>query len=119
MNIALWVVQGLLAFVFLMSGQMKVFSYGKYKAMTGAHAPSKGLTAFIGISELAGAIGVVLPWATGVLPILTPIAAAALAVVMVLSLGFHAMYKDPAGKYVPALVLLVLSVVVAYGRFAL
>jgi uncharacterized membrane protein YphA (DoxX/SURF4 family) len=119
MNITLWVAQGLLAFAFFMSGQMKVFSYRKYQAMAGPHAPSKGLTAFIGISEMAGALGVLLPRATGVWPILTPVAAAALAVVMVLGLGFHAMHKDPPGKFVPALVLLLLSLFVAYGRLAL
>jgi hypothetical protein len=38
---------------------------------------------------------------------------------MILGLGFHAQHKDPAGKFVPALVLLVLSLIVAYERFVL
>jgi uncharacterized membrane protein YphA (DoxX/SURF4 family) len=116
MNIALWVVQGLLAAAFLMAGQMKVFSYEKYRAMAGPHTPSRGLVRFIGLSEIAGALGLILPLATGVLPFLTPVAAAALAVVMVLALGFHAKHKDPMGKMVPPLVLLALSVFVAWGR---
>lgn len=116
MNIALWVVQGLLAAAFLMAGQMKVFSYEKYKAMLGPHTPSKGMVFFIGLSEMAGALGTVLPWATGILPVLTPVAAAALALVMVLALGFHALHKDPAGQFVPGLVLLALSLFVAWGR---
>lgn len=116
MNILLWVVQGLLAAAFLMAGQMKVFSYEKYKAMGGPNTPSRGLVRFIGLSEIAGASGVILPLATGVLTFLTPIAAVALAIVMVLALGFHAMHKDPIGKLAPALVLLALSVFVAWGR---
>ena len=119
MNIALWIVQGLLAAAFLMSGQMKVFSYEKYKAMVGPHTPSKGVVRFIGLSEIAGALGLILPLATGVLPFLTPVAAAALAVVMVLALGFHAMHKDPVGKLTPVLVLLALSVFVAWGRMGI
>ncbi len=116
MNIALWVVQSLLAAAFIMAGQVKVFSYEKYKVMGGPHTPSKGMVLFIGLSELAGAVGLILPLATGILPVLTPVAAAALAVVMVLALGFHAMHKDPAGKFIPSLVLLVLSLFVAWGR---
>jgi uncharacterized membrane protein YphA (DoxX/SURF4 family) len=117
MNIALWVLQGLLAVLFLMIGSMKVFNYEKFKAQAGKDAPSKGLTAFIGASEIAGALGLVLPWATGVLPILTPIAAAALALVMVLALGHHLRLGHPFSKLVPALVFLVLSGLIAWGRF--
>ena len=117
MNIALWVVQGLLALGFGMIGSMKVFNYEKFKAQAGKDVPSKGLTTFIGLSELAGAVGVVLPWATGVFPILTPVAASALALVMVLALGHHAQNKHAFGKRIPALVFLVLSLFVAWGRF--
>jgi len=116
MNIALWVLQALLAGLFLMAGSMKVLSYEKYKAQSGPHAVSKGLAAFIGTSEIAGALGLVLPWATGVLPLLTPVAAFALAVVMTLGVGFHIRVKDPALKAAPALVLLALSLVVGLGR---
>ena len=117
MNIALWVLQGLVALLFLMIGSMKVFNYEKFKAQAGKDVPSKGLTAFIGVSEIAGALGLILPWATGVLPVLTPIAAAALAVVMVLALGHHLQHKHPFSKLVPALVFLVLSGLIAVGRF--
>jgi uncharacterized membrane protein YphA (DoxX/SURF4 family) len=117
MNITLWVLQGLLAALFLMVGSMKVFNYKKFKTQSGKDTPSKGLTAFIGISEIAGALGLVLPWATGVLPVLTPVAAAALALVMILGVGFHLQHKHPLSKAVPALVLFVLSTLVALGRF--
>jgi len=117
MNIVLWVLQGLLAVLFLMIGSMKVFNYEKFKAQAGKDVPSKGLTAFIGISEIAGALGLVLPWATGVWPVLTPVAAAALVVVMVLAVGHHLQHKHPISKAVPALVFLVLSGLVALDRF--
>ena len=72
MNLALWVVQGLLAMAFLAAGGMKVFAYEKYKAMSEKNGPSgltRGLITFIGIAELAGAIGVVLPMAVNVAPV--------------------------------------------------
>ena len=117
MNIALWVLQGLLAFAFGMAGNMKAFSYEKFKKQAGAHAPSKNLALFIGLCEIAGAIGLIIPWATGVVPVLTPVAASALALVMILGVGYHLQLKDPFSKAVPALVLFFLSVLVAAGRF--
>ncbi len=116
MNIALWVVQGLVAALFLLAGSMKLFAYEKYKVQGGQNAPSRGLAAFIGTSELAGAIGLVLPWATGVVPILTPIAAFALALVMVLAVGHHIQHKDPPSKAALPVVLLVLTLLIGLGR---
>ena len=64
---ALWIVQGLLAFAFIAAGAMKLFAHEKYKAMSGKqNRPSgltRGLISFIGVAELAGAIGIVLPLA--------------------------------------------------------
>jgi uncharacterized membrane protein len=116
MNIALWLLQGLLAALFLAAGSMKVFAYEKYKAQAGERATSKNVTAFIGVSEIAGALGLIVPWATGLLPVLTPVAAGALGIVMVLAVVHHAQHRDPFGKMVPALALLVSSVFVAWGR---
>lgn len=116
MNIALWVVQILLAFMFLYAGGIKVFAYEKYKAMISKHGDSglsHSLTAFIGVSELAGALGLILPMASGVAPFLTPVAAAGLAVIMILATAYHLRRKEP---FVTPLALLVLSLVVAVGR---
>jgi uncharacterized membrane protein len=117
MNIALWVLQGFLAFAFVMAGSMKAFVYEKFKKQNGQDVPAKGLALFIGLSEIAGAVGLILPWATGVVPVLTPVAASALALVMVLGVGHHLKHGHPFSKAIPALVLLVLSVLVAVGRF--
>lgn len=119
MNVALWIVQGVLSAAFLMSGGMKLFAYEKYRRQAEAHSPgegpgvSKGLTTFIGISELAGALGLILPLATHTAPILTSLAALGLAIIMILAIGFHMGRKEPA---TPAVVLLVLAVVVTVGR---
>jgi uncharacterized membrane protein YphA (DoxX/SURF4 family) len=119
-NIGLWVAQAVLALGFLMAGGMKVFGYEKYKEMSdrssGKPGLSKGLVTFIGVSELAGAAGVILPMATGIMPRLTPIAAASLGFVMLLALGHHIQRKDPFAQMGGAIVLLALSVFVAYGR---
>src|ERR1700693_1405840 len=118
MNIALWIVQAVLAFAFAAAGSMKVFAYEKYKAMSEKSGPTdlkRELVMFIGLSELAGAIGIVLPMAAMVAPWLSPIAAAGLATVMLLAVIYHLRrHESPA---VPAgLFLLALFVVV--GRFS-
>ena len=119
MNLALWIAQGLLSAAFLMAGGMKVFAYEKYRKQAEAQSPakgpgiSKGLTTFIGISELAGALGLIVPLATHTAPILTPLAALGLAIIMILAVGFHLRRKEPATA---AAVLLILSVFVTVGR---
>ena len=70
----------------------------------------------IGIAELLGAIGLIAPQLTGILPVLTPIAAVCLAIIMVLA----AIYHFRKGEYQAIgfnTVLLVVALVVAYVRF--
>lgn len=92
LNIALWAAQILLALFFGAVGLMKTMTpldeLAKTIPLAAAHP---ALTRFIGISELAGALGLLLPAWTRILPVLTPIAGIALAVVMVLATGYHAM----------------------------
>src|SRR5579862_6283214 len=92
MNLVLWITQAVLAFAFLMAGGMKVFAYEKYRAATDRKKPSglsHGLVTFIGIAELAGAIGVIVPMAANVAPWLSAWAAAGLALIMLLATGYH------------------------------
>jgi len=117
MNIALWVVQAVLALAFIAAGSMKVFAYEKYKAMSEKNGPmdlKRGLVTFIGLSELAGAIGIILPMAANVAPWLSPIAALGLAMVMLLAVFYHLRYHEspavPAGLFA-------LALFVAVGRF--
>jgi uncharacterized membrane protein YphA (DoxX/SURF4 family) len=120
MNIALWTVQGLLSLVFLASGGMKVFAFEKYRLMSEKKYPqhgfglSKGLVTFIGVSELAGSLGLILPMATGTAPALTTWAAIGLATIMLLASLFHLRrHESP----LPTIVLLALAVFVAVGRW--
>ena len=120
MNTVLWILQGLLAFVFVASGGMKVVrTKAQLKAMPQmgwADDFSEPQIKAIGLVEVIGAVGLVLPWALGILPILTPIAAAGLAVIMGGAAATHLRRKEPA---VPPMVLAVLAAGVAIGRFVL
>lgn len=117
LNVGLWVVQGLLALVFLMSGGMKLtapIATLIAQGMTWAEG-REWLPRFIGASEVLGAIGLILPAATRIMPKLTGVAAAALALVMVLALGTHVAMGDLAHAP-PSVVLGALAAFVAWGR---
>jgi uncharacterized membrane protein YphA (DoxX/SURF4 family) len=118
MNVALWIVQGLLAFAFIAAGGMKVFAYEKYKAMSekknGSTGPSRGLITFIGMAEIAGSLGIVLPMATNIAPWLSPWAAIGLAIIMLLAIGFHVRRHESVA--VPVILFLLAGFVV-FGRF--
>lgn len=117
MNTALWIVQGLLAAMFLMAGSMKALQYEKAKEkLPWVKDVSRNLVSFIGFSELLGAIGLIVPQATSIFPILTPIAAVGIAMIMLLASGFHAKRKEMPGV-ITNIVFLSLAVFVAYGRF--
>src|SRR4051794_12650799 len=95
MNIALWIVQVLLAGMFLMAGAMKAFQYQRAKAsLPWVKDAPRGLVTFMGISELLGGLGLLLPAITGILSWLTPLAGAGLALVMILAIGFHASRRE-------------------------
>jgi hypothetical protein len=117
MNIALWVLQGLLAFIMLAAGGMKVASpKAKLTAnprMAWANDFSETQIKLIGLAEVLGGIGLIVPWATHILPILTPTAAACLAVIMLGAAATHIKRKEPPAPAVLAL----LCVGVAVGRF--
>src|SRR2546429_3540036 len=120
MNIDLWVVQAVLALAFIAAGSMKVFGYEKYKAMSEKNGPmdlKRGLVTFIGLAELAGAIGVVLPKAANVAPWLSPIAALGLATVMLLAVLYHLRRHEPPA--VPATIFFLALFVAGGGVFSL
>ena len=94
MNLALWIVTGLLAIVYLFAGAVKT----------------------IGVLEILGAAGLVLPAALGVAPMLTPLAAAGLAVLMVGAV-FTRIRRHEVKPMVADLVYLALAAFVAWGHF--
>lgn len=116
MNIALWIVQAVLAFLFLSVGVVKVIRQEQARARTKwmADVSPKMLT-FIGVCEMLGAVGIILPALTGILRWLTPLGAAGLALMMLLAMGFHARrgeYREMASVFV----IFLLAAFVAYGR---
>ena len=119
MNVALWIVQGLLAFAFIAAGAMKLFAYEKYKAMSekknGPTGLTRGLVTFIGVAEIAGSLGIVLPMATNIAPSLSPWAAVGLSTIMLLAIGFHVRRHE--SPVVPV-ILFLLAVFVVFGRFS-
>ena len=83
MNILLWVVQILLALLFLMSGVMKFIMSAEDMAKDAPTPLPYAFILFIGACEILGAIGLVVPWATGIKPWLTPLAAVLLIIIMI------------------------------------
>jgi len=118
MDIALWTVQILLALAFLGAGIMKSTQpKEKFAAnMAWVEDFSPGTIRLIGVAELLGALGLILPAVTGLAPILVPLAATGLAVIMIGAAITHARRKEPQ-MIVVNVVLLLLAVFVAWGRF--
>ena len=118
MNIVLWICAGLLAAMFLMAGVMKI-AMPKEKllpTMKWAESWSVPQLRALGTVEVLGAIGLILPRALHIAAVLTPVAAVGCAIVMAGAVVTHVRMKDYMGTGMPV-VLLVLAVVVAAGRF--
>jgi hypothetical protein len=113
MNVALWCVQGLLALVFLAAGGMKLAIPVEDLA---AQMPLPGrFIQFIGLAEVLGALGLVLPGLLRIRPGLTPLAAAGLAIIMAGAVAVTLATMDPVLALIP-LVLGLLAAFVAHGR---
>src|SRR5215213_5227342 len=120
LGIALWVAQGLLAVAFLAAGATKLAQPKEKlaKNMAWVEDFSQPAVRLIGAVEVLGAIGVVLPALTGVLPWLTPLAALGLVLTMIGAALTHRRRKEY-GNIAMNAVLLVLAAFVVYGRFFL
>lgn len=117
MNIALWIVQVILGLAFLMFGSMKTFQYEKAKeSLPWVKDSSKTLVTSIGLVEILGGLGLILPYAIGIAPILTPIAALGIGLVMILAAGLHVKRKESQAIGMN-IILLALAIFVAVGRF--
>ena len=119
MNLALWIAQGLLAAIFLGSGSVKI-SMSKEKLIASGQTgvapfplPVIRLTA---ACELLAALGLLLPRLTGIAPILTPIAALGLVVVMIGATASHLSLREPLQAGATTLILLI-CLFTAVGRF--
>jgi uncharacterized membrane protein YphA (DoxX/SURF4 family) len=114
LSIALWIVQGLLAAAFLMAGGMKLLISAAELAKQSEI--SLALVRFIGVAEVAGALGMILPSATRIMPKLTPVAAIGLLIVMVLATALH-ISRGEMSHLPPPLALGSMAAFVAWGRF--
>jgi len=116
-NIAIWVAQVLGAAAFIMSGVMKTMTpIPELSAMMPwAGEYSVAFVRFIGVVDLAGGLGLLLPSLTRIMPRLTVIAAAACVLLQVLAIGFHAMRGEFEILPVNA-VYIALALIVLWGR---
>jgi len=118
MEIALWIVQVLLALAFGLAGAVK-FTQPKEKLaprMKWVEDFAPAIIKAIGAVEVLGALGLILPALTGILPILTPLAAVGLVLTMIGASLTHLRLREYPGIAVNV-VLLALAAFVAYGRF--
>lgn len=119
MNIVLWVIAGVLAAAFLAAGVMKLGQPKEKLAASGmgwTESFSSGAVKTIGVLELLAAIGLILPALLHIAPILVPLAALGLVLIMIGAIVTHARRKE--NQMIGAnVVLLILAAVVVWGRF--
>jgi len=118
-NISLWIIAGLLAAVFLASGALKLARTREQLAASGfgfAEDFGAGAVKAIGAIEVLAGAGLVLPAALDIAPVLVPLAAVGVMVVMVGAIVTHLRRREARTIAVPV-VLLALAVLVAWGRF--
>ena len=113
-NVTLWVIQGLLAALFLFAGSMKLIL--PIEAMAGPVSLPGWFLRFIGVAEVTGAIGLILPWLTRIQPRLTPMAASGLVIIMSGATAITVIGAPAATAAVPFVVGL-LAATVAYSRW--
>ncbi|WET50791.1 DoxX family protein [Chryseobacterium indologenes] len=117
LNIALWVVQVFVGLGFLIAGVMKttqpIEELGK--SLPWVTQVSAGLVRFVGISELLGGLGVLLPSILRIKPNLTPLAALGLVVIMVLAFIFHVVKAEYSVLMIP-LIMGALAYFIYWGR---
>jgi uncharacterized membrane protein YphA (DoxX/SURF4 family) len=119
MNLALWIIAIVLAVGFVASGLLKIVRTKEQLVASGfgwAQDYSPSTIRLIGFAEILGAIGLILPAALHIAPILVPLAAVGLALVMAGAAVVHARRTEWPFIAVNA-VLLALAVIVAWGRF--
>jgi hypothetical protein len=119
-NILLWVLQAALALLYLAGGAYKVFSCDELAKQFSAL--SRGGWRALGVLEMLGAVLLIVPAAANWMPVLTPLAAAVLAMETLAFAGLYARYSlklTVENPLVWAVVMGLLTAFVAYGRYVL
>ena len=115
-NTRLWVVQGLLAVLFLLAGVPKLIMSPEQMAAPGPIQLPVLFIRFIGVCEILGAIGMILPGLTGITPGLTPLGAAGLVVIMIGATVTN-IVDGPAPFAILTAILGLMAVYVVYARW--
>jgi hypothetical protein len=119
MNVLLWVLQGVLAWFCIAGGAFQIFKFEQLqKTAASMRALPRGLWAFLGAVSCLAGVGLIVPGAIDMLPILTPVAAVIVAAESALISAFYVRYGDrPPLTYSVAMT--VLGAFIAFGRFVL
>lgn len=119
MNMLLWILAFLLAAVFIGSGLAKLLTPREQQIDRTPYAEDfpHSVILGIGVLEVLGAVGLILPALTGVATILVALSAAGLAITMVFAALVHIRRGDGFTAALPSIVLAILSVFVAWSRF--
>lgn len=117
LHITVWILQIFMGLMFLIVGGMKAFSPLESLPPEMAWAlENPNLVRFVGISQLLGAIGLIVPSLLRIKPFLTPLAALGFATIMILAIGFHAMRSEM--EAIPTnIVLLLVFAFIAWARW--
>ncbi len=118
MKYVLWALQVLLGLAFIAAGFMKIVTPAAnlVEMMAWVASMPATLVPIIGVLELAGGLGLILPWLTGIQPQLVRLAAGGLTLTMIVAVIFHISIADPVSAWIPPLVLGLLAAVIVYGR---
>ena len=120
MNIILWIIAGLLAVAFLIAGAMMLIQPKEKLAASRATAFvedfSAGTLKAIGVLEILAGVGLILPAALDIAPVLVPLAAVGLVLLMIGAIATHLRRHETRAMVAP-LAYLALAVLVAWGRF--
>ena len=115
-NTKLWIVQGLLAAMFLLAGVPKLIMSAEQMATPGPIQMPVLFIRFIGVCEILGAIGMILPGLTGIKPGLTPLGAAGLVIIMIGATVVN-IVDGPAAAAILTVILGLMAAYVVYGRW--
>lgn len=119
MNLFLWIMQALTAFAFGSHGWLLLFRLERARTrLAWTRDVPTPLLRFLAAAEILGAIGVILPAATGVLPWLSVLAAVGLLTMMVLAIVFHLIRRERP-ETVLTLIFGLLAAIVVYGRLVI